>query len=241
MIEQLLGTVLLCCIITAFFYVAFYKIACKFNINDFEDDTPYMGDYVASIIIFLAISSLTLLIVVYYYIKISSKLPSYLNESGFAFAILQLLAGFFIQCLHKFFFFIINKIAKANSYHELTPSETSWSWLMLCAIYGIVFLINKELTIAFTYFVIVISYFIWLNSSFKDKLLEIKDLSKSYWYVIIFIGLISFITLRYTTDIQIIFAFIGLFAGIIVSIFAIHYFQNKHYMQIDNYSKHKPL
>ena len=61
------------------------------------------------------------------------------------------------------------------------------------------FLTNKELTIAFTYFVIVISYFIWLNSSLKDRLLEIQDLSKSYWYVIIFIGLISFITLRYTT------------------------------------------
>lgn len=103
------------------------------------------------------------------------------------------------------------------------------------------FLINKELTIAFTYFVIVISYFIWLNSSLKDRLLEIKDLSKSYWYVIIFIGLISFITLRYTTGIQIIFAFLGLFVGIIISIFAIHYFQNSHYMQIDNLSKHKPL
>ena len=31
MIEQLLGTALLCCIITAFFYCLFYKIACKSN------------------------------------------------------------------------------------------------------------------------------------------------------------------------------------------------------------------
>ena len=38
MLEQLLGTTLLCCIITACFYIAFYKIACKFNINDFEND-----------------------------------------------------------------------------------------------------------------------------------------------------------------------------------------------------------
>ena len=93
MIEQLLGTTLLCCIITALFYVTFYKIACKFNINDFEYDTPYIGDYASSIIIFLAISSLTLLIVVYFYIIISSKLPDFLNSSGFAFAILQLFAG----------------------------------------------------------------------------------------------------------------------------------------------------
>ena len=241
MIEQLLGTTLLCCIITALFYVTFYKIACKFNINDFEYDTPYIGDYASSIIIFLAISSLTLLIVVYFYIIISSKLPDFLNSSGFAFAILQLFAGCFIQLLYKLFFFIINKIAWANSYHKLTYSEISWSWLMLCTIYGIVFFINKDLTIAFTYFVIVINYFIWLNSSLKDRLLEIKNLSKSYWYVIIFIGLICFITLRYTTNIQIIFAFIGLFAGIIISIFIIYYFQNRHYMQINNYSNHKPL
>ena len=51
MLEQLLGTTLLCCIITACFYIAFYKIACKFNINDFENDSNYIGDYASSIII----------------------------------------------------------------------------------------------------------------------------------------------------------------------------------------------
>lgn len=98
MLEQLLGTALLCCIITTFFYCLFYKIACRFNINDSEADCPYIGDYASSIIIFLAISSLTLLIVVCYYITISSKLPKFLNESGFAFAFLQLLAGPFALC-----------------------------------------------------------------------------------------------------------------------------------------------
>ena len=38
MLEQLLGTALLCCIITTFFYYLFYKIACRFNINDSEAD-----------------------------------------------------------------------------------------------------------------------------------------------------------------------------------------------------------
>ena len=42
MIEQLLGTALLCCIITAFFYCLFYKIACKSNINDFEADSLHI-------------------------------------------------------------------------------------------------------------------------------------------------------------------------------------------------------
>ena len=32
MLEQLLGTALLCCIITTFFYCLFYKIACRFKI-----------------------------------------------------------------------------------------------------------------------------------------------------------------------------------------------------------------
>lgn len=244
MLEQLLGTTFLCAIITAISYIVFYKVACKTNINDFEDDSPYIGDYASSIIVFLAISSLTLLIVVYFYICTSSKLPSFLTESGFIFALLQLLSGIFIRLLHKFFFYVINKIAKANSYHKLTSSEISWTWLILCFIYGIVFLINKEYTIAFTYFVIDLSYFFWLDSSsssITEKLSSIKKLSKSYWYVIIFIGLTAFITLRYQSNTQIFFAFIGLLIGIILSILAMQYSLKKHYKQIDNYSHNSSL
>ena len=240
MLEKLLGTTLLCCIITASFYI----IACRLNINDFEDDSPYIGDYVSSIIIFLAISSLSLLIVVYCYINIQGILPTFLTESGFAFAFLQFLAGIFIRLLHKLFFLIINKITPKKSYHKLTPSEICWSWLMLCIIYGIVFFINDESTIAFTYFVIVISYFIWLDSNYsslKEKMLSIKKLSKSYWCVIIFIGLIAFIVVRYQAGIQILFAFIGLVIGIIISIFAIHHFAKKRHMQINDHSNNNPL
>ena len=244
MIEQLLGTALLSCIITTFFYCLFYKIACRFNINDSEADCPYIGDYASSIIIFLAISSLTLLIVVCYYITISSKLPKFLNESGFAFAFLQLLAGLFIRLLHKLFFFTISKITKITSYHKLTSSEISWTWLILCFIYGIVFLINKEYTIAFTYFVIDISYFFWLDSSCSsiiEKLASIKKLSKSYWYVIFFIGLTAFITLRYHSNVQIFFAFIGLLTGIILSIIAMQYSLKKHYKKRDDNSNSSSL
>ena len=226
MIEKLLGTTLLCCVITTFFYFLFYKVACKFNINDSEDDSPYIGDYASSIIVFLAISSLTLLITVNFYITISSRLPKSLNESGFAFALLQLLSGLFIRLLHKLFFFTIGKITKSTSYHKLTSSELSWTWLILCFIYGIVFLINKEYTIAFTYFVIDISYLFWLDascSSILKKLSSIKKLSKAYWYVVSFIGLTTFITLRYQSNIQIFFASIGLLIGIILSIIAIQY------------------
>ena len=231
MIKQLLGTALLCCIITAFFYCLFYKIACKSNINDFEADSPYIGDYASSIIVFLAISSLTLLIVVYFYITISPKLPKFLNDSGFTFAFLQLGAGFFIRLLHKIFFFTIVKITKSTSYHKLTSSEISWTWLILCFIYGIVFLINKECTIAFTYFVIDISYFFWLDSSCSsiiEKYVHLQKLSKSYWYVIIFIGLTAFIILRYHSKAQIFFAFIGLLIGIILSIIAMQYSLKRH-------------
>lgn len=139
---------------------------------------------------------------------------------------------------------MINKITKANSYHKLTSSEISWTWLILCFIYGIVFLINKEYTIAFTYFVIDLSYFFWLDSSsssITEKLSSIKKLSKSYWYVIIFIGLTAFITLRYQSNTQIFFAFIGLLIGIILSILAMQYSLKKHYKQIDNHSHNSSL
>lgn len=234
MLEQLLGTTFLCAIITAIFYITFYKIACKININDSEDDSSYIGNYASSIIIFLAISSLTLLVVVYFYICTSPKSPNFLIESGFIFAFLQLLSGIFIRLLHKIFFHVINKITKANSYHKITSSEISWTWLILCFIYGIVFIFSKEYTIAFTYFVIDLSYFLWLyssGSSIVEKLSGIKRLSKSYWYVIIFIGLIAFITLRYQTQTKILFAFVGLIIGIMISIFAIQYSLIKHYRQ----------
>lgn len=179
-----------------------------------------------------------------YYITISSKLPKFLNESGFAFAFLQLLAGLFIRLLHKLFFFTISKITKITSYHKLTSSEISWTWLILCFIYGIVFLINKEYTIAFTYFVIDISYFFWLDSSCSsiiEKLASIKKLSKSYWYVIFFIGLTAFITLRYHSNVQIFFAFIGLLTGIILSIIAMQYSLKKHYKKRDDNSNSSSL
>ena len=95
MLEQLLGTTFLCAIITAISYIVFYKVACKTNINDFEDDSPYIGDYASSIIVFLAISSLTLLIVVYFYICTSSKLPSFLTESGFYLCFTSIIVWYF--------------------------------------------------------------------------------------------------------------------------------------------------
>ena len=146
--------------------------------------------------------------------------------------------------LIKAYLFLQEEITKSTSYHKLTSSEISWTWLILCFIYGIVFLINKECTIAFTYFVIDISYFFWLDSSCSsiiEKLSSIKKLSKSYWYVIIFIGLTAFIILRYHSKAQIFFAFIGLLIGIILSIIAMQYSLKRHCKKIDDHSHSSSL
>ena len=84
MIEQLLGTSFFCALITFFSYILFYKLACKVKINSIESDVQYIGDYAGSIIVFMAISSLTLLLIVAIYL--SWDLPSFLSDSGIIFA-----------------------------------------------------------------------------------------------------------------------------------------------------------
>lgn len=224
MIEQLLGTSFFCALITFFSYILFYKLACKVKINSIESDVQYIGDYAGSIIVFMAISSLTLLLIVAIYL--SWDLPSFLSDSGIIFAFIQFAAGLFIRFLYWLFFSSINKLTKSKTYHKLTPTEISWTWLMICTVYGIVFLIQHEYTIGLTYFVIVISYFFWLDSSthsIKEKLMSIKELSSSYWYVVIFIGISAFVTLRYKTNLEIIFAIIGMMIGIILCIIPMYY------------------
>ena len=73
------------------------------------------------------------------------------------------------------------------------------------------------------------------------KLSSIKKLSKSYWYVIIFIGLTAFIILRYHSKAQIFFAFIGLLIGIILSIIAMQYSLKRHCKKIDDHSHSSSL
>ena len=73
------------------------------------------------------------------------------------------------------------------------------------------------------------------------KLSSIKKLYKSYWYVIIFIGLTAFIILRYHSKAQIFFAFIGLLIGIILSIIAMQYSLKRHCKKIDDHSHSSSL
>lgn len=75
----------------------------------------------------------------------------------------------------------------------------------------------------------------------SQKLSSIKKLSKSYWYVIIFIGLTAFIILRYHSKAQIFFAFIGLLIGIILSIIAMQYSLKRHCKKIDDHSHSSSL
>ena len=53
--------------------------------------------------------------------------------------------------------------------------------------------------------------------------MSIKELSSSYWYVVIFIGISAFVTLRYKTNLEIIFAIIGMMIGIILCIIPMYY------------------
>lgn len=228
MIEQLLGTTCLCAIITLFSYFAFYRIACMLKIKNRNNTKINFEEYATHIFVFLAISSIILLFIIRFHTSISSRLPIFLNDSGFTFFTLQLMSGALIRWLYIFIFFCINKIVKSDSSYRLTNSELSCTWLLLCFIYGVVFLFYKEYTIAFMYFVIDLSYFFWLDSntsSISEKITNLKKISKSFWYVIIFSGLTAFISIRYTSTSQTLFAFAGLFIGIIICIYAINHYK----------------
>ena len=78
------------------------------------------------------------------------------------------------------------------------------------------------------YFIIDLSYFFWLDSntsSISEKITNLKKISKSFWYVIIFSGLTAFISIRYTSTSQTLFAFAGLLIGIIICIYAINHYK----------------
>ena len=228
--EQLIGITFSWFIITVFDYIVFSKIAYKLRISDLNDE--YLcTSYACNMIIFLVISSLILLFPAVYYNCISSKLPKSFEKSGIIFSFFLVLMGIIIRLLYKGFFWIINKAAKSKPFHKLTSSEISWTWLMICLIYG-VWWIKKETVIACSYFGIVISYFFWLDascSSVKEKLSTIKELTKSYWYIVIFVVLTIFITWRYSdSEIQTAFAIIGLFLGITICVLGMHYLK-RHY------------
>ena len=73
MIESILGTIFLCIIIISLALSFIQYIGIKVDTKTYEPEITYIGDYVQSVIIFLAISSLGLLIYIHILINLMTK------------------------------------------------------------------------------------------------------------------------------------------------------------------------
>lgn len=224
MFKQIISAFFIFTIITVIIYILVNKIICKLNLKDDVGDVTNFENYALCEIIYILFSSICLLLVAEINICLSKYIPAFFNDSGFFFACLLVLTGIVIRGSYKVFFIILNIITrtKDDTSYDLNPDEELWTWMIICLLYGIYFLINEEYTIGFTYLVIDISYFFWLDlrlETIHKKVLSLKGLRKSYVYVFTFVGLMAFNNYIFQSIFPMIFGIIGIMTGISISIF----------------------
>ena len=136
MIESFLGTMFLCIIIIALSFIQY--IGIKVNTKTYEPEITYIGDYVQSIIIFLAISSLGLLI--YVYIYFNNMRSSAWYDSGLLFIVYSAVTGFIINIIYCVIMNIIKFFDKTKSTYFLKDYEKNWTWILVMLAYQIYYL-----------------------------------------------------------------------------------------------------
>ena len=130
MIESFLGTMFLCIIIISLALSFIQYIGIKVNIKTYEPEIIYIGDYVQSIIIFLAISSLGLLIYVYIYFNNMKSSAWY--DSGILFIVYSAITGFIINIVYSVIMNIIKIFDKTKSTYFLKDYEKKGVSQSLC-------------------------------------------------------------------------------------------------------------
>ena len=138
MIETFLGTLFLCVIIITILLAFIQYIGIKIGSKTYEDEVTYIGDYVQSIIIFLAISSFVLLFYVHlYYAK---SIESDLYNSGLLFLVYGVFSGIIIQAVYYITMHIIQFFNKNKSTYFLKAYEKNWTWIFILITYAIYFI-----------------------------------------------------------------------------------------------------
>lgn len=182
MIESILETIFLCIIIISLALSFIQYIGIKVDTKTYEPEITYIGDYVQSVIIFLAISSLGLLIYVYIYFNNMKSLAWY--DSGLLFIVYSAVTGFIINIIYSVIMNIIKFFDKTKSTYFLKDYEKNWTWILVMLAYQIYYLCNQLYTYGFAYLALILSYFFWMNPTklaFEEKISEFKSLTRSYW------------------------------------------------------------
>ena len=219
MIELYLGAFFLCALIVTLSLCVIQIISIKIGNKTYEDEVIYIGDYVQSIIIFLAISAFLLLLYVHYYFIYVSENALY--NSGLLFLLLSCATGFTSKLIYKVVLKAINWFSKTNSVYYLKGHEINWLWIFILGFYCIAFLYFKAYSYSFSYLTLILSYFFWLDSNIKERLKELTSLSVSYWCCLIFVIICIFISIRYQDSLSIA-AILGAILGFFIGIFCMY-------------------
>lgn len=228
MLESFIGTIFTCVIIVSLLLSVIQYIGIKADTKTYEPEVSYIGDYVQSIIIFLAISSLSLLLYVHIYFTKSND--SALYSSGLLFIILGALCGLFINFIYMFIMKIMSYFDKTNSTYFLKGYEKNWTWIFLMIAYSIYFLINKIGNYGFAYIALILSFLFWMNptiESIKSKLTQLKSLSRSYWCCFVFVIICGIASVRYSKPPYTIAAIVGIILGFILGIMLMNIISKK--------------
>ena len=228
MIKNYLVPIALCIILICGLLSLVQLISTKIGIKSFEDEVTYVGDYVLSIIIFTALSTIVLAYFVHYYITNTNN--SSLYNSGLLFLGLEALSGLFIRLIYFIIMKALNCFGKGRNIYMIKPHEISWTWIIISLALMLCFFILQEKTYAFSYLAIVLSYFIWIDfscHSLRKKLIEIKSLTSAYWSVIVLLVISAFTSIRYPSGKESVASIIGIILGFFLGILCMNAISKK--------------
>ncbi len=223
----ILGTLFFWVIITFTILLIVFWLASYFKIPTTPKNHPHDAiQYAAVLALFSAFSALSFFLVVLLYDSVSIFKP--LDSSGFTFTLIIAGTGWAILILHWLFFKFLDYITKYQSpSYKLTDIEISWTWIFIFIALSITCFRFDLPTQAFTFAGLIFAYFVWIGTSLtsvKNKLLEIKELSLLYWYIISCIGILCIILAECATPPYNLLPIAGMIFGVFSNIIVVKYF-----------------
>lgn len=202
--------------------VEYCSIKC--SIKPSEENKEIVHTYGASLLIFSAIAVYVLMSFVFVFSEIESD--KILIKSGLLFAIISVSLGAFIQIVYYILVKISEAIAKTTVLYKLNADEVKWTYILICV--GLMWLCYRlhMKACAYTYIVLIIGKLLWLDVSIqnlKKELVSMKNLTRSFWYVVVFVIVCIFCATRYENSCEIIISLIGIIIGILVGIYCIYF------------------
>lgn len=223
--EEYVGSI----VISALLFIALFAsaeiISLKWKLYKNRPECYKIPIYIASVTVFLIVSSCALVLYVYLYDLYFANAKEALIKSGLLFALLTIGLGASLQIIY-------NKIiCKLFWLYELKV-EIKWSFILLGIGLAILCYSKGDRLYAYTFTVLVLGKLFWLDSNLdtiKTEMQSFKELPIGYMYSLAFVGHCVFVVMRYTSDVaHYICSFMGLLLGTIGGIWCCHIIRKRH-------------